>query len=110
MKTKSIDEGEIISTIEDIDQEVKNGKVYKMNKNNLDDLDALYFFDKIKMEPQRSYSEIGIPSLNINKKQKNDKKRFNNDKPKNNIGIINISDIKFTSNYFNKFKQAFEKD
>ena len=110
LKTKSIDEGEIISTIEDIDQEVKNGKVYKMNKNNLDDLDALYFFDKIKMEPQRSYSEIGIPSLNINKKQKNDKKRFNNDKPKNNIGIINISDIKFTSNYFNKFKQAFEKD
>lgn len=29
--------------------------------------------------------------------------------PKNN-GIINISDIKFTSNYFNKFKKALEKD
>ena len=108
-KTKSIEEGEIISTIEDIDQDVKNGKIFKINKNNLDDLDALYFFDKIKMEPQRSYSEIGIPNLKINDKHKKEKKRRIEEMPKNN-GIINISDIKFTSNYFNKFKKALEKD
>lgn len=109
LKTKSFEDGEIISTIEDIDQDVKNGKIYKFNKNNLDDLDALYFFDKIKMEPQRSYSEIGIPNLKINERHKNDKKRRIEEMPKNN-GIINISDIKFTSNYFNKFKKALEKD
>ena len=71
MKAKSIDEGEIISTIEEIDQELKKGKIYNINKNNLDDLDALYFFDKIKMADQRSYSEIRIPNLNIDKKNKN---------------------------------------
>ena len=110
LKPKSTEEGEIISTIEEIDQELKNGKIFNINKNNLDDLDALYFFDKIKMAPQRSYSEIRIPNLNIDKKNKNIKKRGNGFVDKTKTGIINISDIKFTSNYFNKFKQAFEKD
>jgi hypothetical protein len=107
LKAKSIEEGEIISTIE-VDKE-KNGKIYNLNKNNLNDLDALYFFDKIKMAPQRSYSEIGIPDLNLVKK-KNNKKKADPPIAKNQIGIINISDIKFTSSYFNKFKQALEKD
>ena len=110
LKAKSTEEGEIISTIEEIDQEIKKGKIFNINKNNLDDLDALYFFDKIKMAPQRSYSEIRIPNLNIDKKHKIVNKRGNGFVDKNKIGIINISDIKFTSNYFNKFKQAFEKD
>ena len=110
LKAKSIEEGEIISTIEEIDKELKKGKIYNINKNNLDDLDALYFFDKIKMAPQRSYSEIRIPNLNIDKKNKIYKKRGNGFVDKAKMGIINISDIKFTSNYFNKFKQVFEKD
>ena len=108
LKAKSMEEGEIIATIEEIEQDVKNGKIYKMNKNNLDDLDALYFFDKIKMAPQRSYSEIEMPSLNLYKKLKNANRKEGEAAAKNKIGIINISDIKFTSNYFNKFKQAFE--
>ena len=107
LKAKSLDEGEIILTTDDINKDIKNGHIYKMNKNNLNDLDALYFFDKIKMTPQRTYSEIGMPNLNLIKKLKNGKK---GDITKNKIGIINISDIKFTSNYFNKFKQALEKD
>ena len=106
LKGKTVDEGEIISTIEEVEQDVTKGKIYKMNKNNLDDLDALYFFDKIKMAPQRSYS--GMPSLNLFKKLKNTNKKEDEAMVKNKIGIINISDIKFTSNYFNKFKQAFE--
>ena len=38
-----------------------------MNESNLDDLDALYFFDKIDMKPQRAFScgKI-IPFLPIN--------------------------------------------
>ena len=39
-----------------------------MSKNNFDDLDALYFFDKIKMAPKRSFSEIRIPILIMTKK------------------------------------------
>ena len=31
-------------------------KIRRTNENNLDDLDALYFFDKIKMKPQRAFS------------------------------------------------------
>jgi hypothetical protein len=108
LKAKSMEEGEIISTVEEIEQDVKNGKIFKMNKNNLDDLDALYFFDKIKMAPQRSYSEIEMPSLNLFKKLKNANRKEGEAMAKNKLGIINISDIKFTSNYFNKFKQAFE--
>ena len=46
----------------------------------------------------------------MTKKHKNFKKRENAPIGKHKIDIINISDIKFTSNYFNKFKQAFEKD
>ena len=109
LKAKIIEEGEIIATIDEIEQE-KNGKIFEMNKNNLDDLDALYFFDKIKMAPKRSNSEIKIPILNMTKKYKNYKKREEAAVGKHKIEIINISDIKFTSNYFNKFKQAFEKD
>jgi uncharacterized coiled-coil protein SlyX len=42
-------------------------KIKKMNESNLDDLDALYFFDKIDMKPQRAFScgKI-IPFLPIN--------------------------------------------
>ena len=60
------------------------------------------------MAPQRSYSEIEMPSLNLYKKLKNANRKEGEAAAKNKIGIINISDIKFTSNYFNKFKQAFE--
>ena len=110
LKAKSIDEGEIVLTFDDIKEDLKNGKIYKMNKNNLNDLDALYFFDKIKMTPQRSYSQIEMPNLNLIKKLRGIKRRGEVAMEKNKIGIINISDIKFTSNYFNKFKQALEKD
>ena len=41
-------------------------KIRKINENNLDDLDALYFFDKIEMKPQRSFS-CGISFLPFDK-------------------------------------------
>ena len=42
-------------------------KIKKLNESNLDDLEALYFFDKIDMKPQRAFScgKI-IPFLPIN--------------------------------------------
>ena len=46
-------------------------KIRKINENNLDDLDALYFFDKIEMKPQRAFScDKIIPFLPITKLKK----------------------------------------
>ena len=46
-------------------------KIIKINENNLDDLDALYFFDKIDMKPKRALScDKIIPFLPISKLKK----------------------------------------
>jgi len=71
----------------------QNYKVFKLNKKNLDDLDALYFFDKINMK-SRSSSK-GIPILPIND---NNNKFHKKDAKRN-------SDLK---NNFLRIKQAFE--
>ena len=46
-------------------------KIRKINENNLNDLDALYFWDKVDMKPKRSYSTGKVipylPIININK-------------------------------------------
>ena len=46
-------------------------KIRNINANNLDDLDALYFWDKVEMKPKRSYSTGKVipylPIININK-------------------------------------------
>ena len=46
-------------------------KIRNINANNLDDLDALYFWDKVEMKPQRSYSTGKVipylPLIKINK-------------------------------------------
>ena len=53
-------------------EDKQNNKIKKINEKNLDDLDALYFFDKIEMKPQRSFSGgKKIPFLPINIKKKN---------------------------------------
>jgi len=53
-------------------EDKQNNKIKKINEKNLDDLDALYFFDKIEMKPQRSFSGgKSIPFLPINIKKNN---------------------------------------
>jgi len=53
-------------------EDKQNNKIKKINALNLDDLDALYFFDKIEMKPQRSFSGgKNIPFLPINIKKHN---------------------------------------
>ena len=48
----------------------QNIKIKKINERNLDDLDALYFFDKIETKQQRSFSGNKIiPILPLNKKK-----------------------------------------
>ena len=48
----------------------QNNKIQKINERNLDDLDALYFFDKIETRHQRAFSGGKlIPTLPINKRK-----------------------------------------
>jgi hypothetical protein len=67
-KIKEKQEQNIINIKENNEQYYK---IKKINENNLDDLDALYFWDKIDMKPQRSYSTGKVipylPIININK-------------------------------------------
>lgn len=43
----------------------ENEKIIKLNQNNLHDLDALYFFDKVEMQPAKSSSSSHIPVLKL---------------------------------------------
>ena len=43
----------------------ENEKIIQLNKNNLYDLDALYFFDKVEMQPAKSSSSSHIPILKL---------------------------------------------
>ena len=72
------------------DKEYK--KIFNFNKNNLGDLDALYFFDKIHMNHNRSKSVLNIPYLPINKLNNNNNVVRNNIKM-NNVNIKNKFDL-----------------
>ena len=51
----------------EIEKTEQFNKIKNINMNNLDDLDSLYFFDKIYMKPRRAYSHgKNIPFLSIN--------------------------------------------
>ena len=67
-KMKEIPEKKIIENKEKNEQ---YNKIRNINANNLDDLDALYFWDKVEMKPQRSYSSGKVipylPIISINK-------------------------------------------
>ena len=74
-----------------------NHKLYKLNEKNLDDLDALYFFDKINTKCKRSSSR-GIPLIPIIE---------NNDEGVRKTTFSKkIDDLK--SNYFLEIKNSFE--
>ncbi len=107
-----------------------NEKILNLNKSNLGDLDALYFFDKIEMKHKRSFSQ-NIPFLKLKKeenikisvkKNKNNKfinhennkseniyieNNYNNDKNNNNNeNDNNYKNDKKDSN-FKKIKEQF---
>ena len=67
-KMKEIQEKKIIENKEKNEQ---YNKIRNINAKNLDDLDALYFWDKVEMKPQRSYSSGKVipylPIIRINK-------------------------------------------
>ena len=91
----------------------QNDKILKLNEKNLEDLDALYFYDKVKMNKKKS---ISIPKILIKQQEEQDEEEEEedyeeeDDRPKTlkiNGEFIGIHDIKFKSPYFIKAKQAF---
>ena len=68
-KMKEIPEEKIKN--ENKERNEQYNKIRNINANNLDDLDALYFWDKVEMKPKRSYSTGKVipylPIINIKK-------------------------------------------
>ena len=88
------DEDSKINTKEEnyiIDEQ--NNKVFKLNEKNLDDLDALYFFDKINDKGKKSSSrKIPLIPIKENNEEHIRKKTFS--KKMNNCKNINFIKIK----------------
>ena len=78
----------------EIDTEI-NKQIYKYNKNNINDLDAIYFFDKIKMK-YFSNNDL-VPFIKMNNKNNNNNNNINNNNFNNNNNI-------FINNYNNKIE------
>ena len=74
----------------------QNHKIFKLNEKNLDDLDALYFFDKINMNCKQSSSR-GIPLIPIEEYSEDSRKKTYSKK---------LSEI--NNKYFLEIKKAFE--
>ena len=94
----------------------QNNKVLKFNQKNLEDLDALYFYDKVEMNPKKSLSIPKIiikPREDINDEEDEEEYEEEDEREKllkrsnSNEEFIGVSDLKFTSSTFIKVRQAF---
>ena len=110
-KNKIVNIGNIY--INKIDQ---NKKIYELNKKNIGDLDALYFYDKIKENKKRvrSIPKIVIKQLEEQNEEEEEEEEFENDEFNRTVIFSNINglfiglgDIKFTSQIFIKIREAF---
>ncbi len=90
----------------------QNDKILKLNEKNLEDLDALYFYDKVKMNKKRA---ISIPKILIKQQETQDEEEEEDEyeeedersKTLQRSGINGINYIKFKSPSLIKIRQAF---
>ena len=93
----------------------QNEKILKLNEKNIEDLDALYFYDKIKMNKKKS---VSIPKLYIKQREIQDdqeEEEYEDEDersktlkcPLSSGEFLSLSDIKFKSPYFIKVRDAF---
>ena len=93
----------------------QNKKIFELNKKNLEDLDALYFYDKIKDSNKKR--NVSIPKIIIKEPEPNenedDEEEFENEEMNRTVifsnicgFFISIGDIKFTSPNFIRIIQA----
>ena len=98
-----------------VNKNEQNKKIFELNKQNLEDLDALYFYDKIKEGKKRA---ISIPKIEIKQpvyeNDEEEEEEYENDDMNRTVvfssiwGLfIGLGDIKFTSKTFIKIKEAF---
>lgn len=75
----------------------ENEKIINLNKNNLSDLDALYFFDKVEMSPAKSASSKNIPILKLGINLNNNRNNKITNLINNNNSMLNMikSKIKY---------------
>ena len=111
IKNKIINNGDMC--VGKIDQ---NKKIYELNKKNIGDLDALYFYDKIKENKKRvrSIPKIVIKQLEEQNEEEEEEEEYENDEFNRTVVFSNINglfvglgDIKFTSQFFIKIREAF---
>ena len=99
----------------DIKKNDQNLKIFELNKKNVGDLDALYFYDKIKDNKKRA---VSIPKIIIKQKEEEqneeEEEEDENDEMNQTVicsnicGIfVGLGDIKFTSQTFIKIRDAF---
>ena len=101
----------------DIKKNDQNLKIFELNKKNVGDLDALYFYDKIKDNKKRA---VSIPKIIIKQKEEEqneeeeEEDEYENDEMNQTVicsnicGIfVGLGDIKFTSQTFIKIRDAF---
>jgi hypothetical protein len=95
----------------------QNDKILKLNEKNLQDLDALYFYDKIKMKNNKKKA-VSIPKIIIKPQELQDdeeEEEYEEDDERSktlkqsltNGEFIGINDIKFKSPFYNKIREAF---
>ena len=94
----------------------QNKKIFELNKKNVEDLDALYFYDKIKDNKKRA---ISIPKIIIKQREEEqneeeEEDEYENDEMNRTVVFSNIcgmfielGDIKFISQTFIKIRDAF---
>ena len=98
-----------------VNKNEQNKKIFELNKQNLEDLDALYFYDKIKEGKKRA---ISIPKIEIrqpvDENDEEEEEEYENDEMNRTVAFssiwglfIGLGDIKFTSQTFIKIKEAF---
>ena len=93
----------------------QNEKIFKLNEKNIEDLDALYFYDKVKMNKKKS---VSIPKILIKQREIQDEEEEEDNEEDeerlkllkhslSNDEFINLGTIKFKSTFFNEVRDSF---
>ena len=116
LSPKNKDSNNIIVNINNLPKlkSEQNEKILKFNEKNLEDLDALYFYDKVKMNKKKS---VSIPKILIKQQEEQDgdeEEEYEEDEPSKTIKCSSLNDeylglneIKFKSPSIIKVRQAF---
>lgn len=85
----------------------QNNKILKFNQENIDDLDALYFYDKIEMD--KGDENNVVPFIDVDKIYRDEERarKLKHAKTKSNIMEQNQG-FKYITNTFQKLKEAFK--